>query len=507
VYRSSAWMFVTVFAITLASGLLAAQTVQAQTLTTLHSFAGLDGYDPIGALVQATNGDLYGTTFYGGSNYNGSSYLGGGTVFKITAGGKLTRLYTFCSLTNCADGLAPYAGLIQATNGDFYGTTQDGGANYPANNGGSVFKITSLGKLTTLYSFCSEADCADGTLPQAPLIQATNGKFYGTALGGGVYGIGTVFEMTEAGAMDWLYSFPYPNAANGATPEAGLLQANDGNFYGTTINDGTNSNSAGTIFEITPPTPPGTVTSIYSFCSLGAFPDCTDGASPEAALIQDSAGNFYGTTYAGAKGKANVCPVGCGTVFKLSAAGVLTTLHTFQGPDGEILYSGLVLGSDGNLYGTTAYGGANKGGGTLFRVTTDGATFTTLYSFCAQPKCTDGAYPYGTLIQATDGNFYGTTGGGGDKDKGTVFKLSVGLAPFVETQTSSGKVGSAVEILGTDLTGATSVTFNGTSATFTVNSTGSAITTTVPTGATTGTVTVTTSSGVLSSNKPFAVRE
>ena len=119
-YRSSAWMFVTVFAITLASGLLAAQTVQAQPLTTLHSFAGLDGYDPIGALVQATNGDLYGTTFYGGSNYNGSSYLGGGTVFKITAGGKLTRLYTFCSLTNCADGLAPYAGLIQATNGDFY---------------------------------------------------------------------------------------------------------------------------------------------------------------------------------------------------------------------------------------------------------------------------------------------------------------------------------------------------------------------------------------------------
>jgi uncharacterized repeat protein (TIGR03803 family) len=201
-------------------------------------------------------------------------------------------------------------------------------------------------------------------------------------------------------------------------------------------------------------------------------------------------------------------------IFKLTPTGTLTTLYAFCSQpgctDGESP-GGLIQASDGNFYGSTAIGGANNEG-TIFKITPRGI-LTTLYSFCSQTNCTDGSEPTG-LVQATDGNFYGTTHFGGaitnagcSSGCGTVFSLAVGLGPFVETQTSSGKAGTAVKILGTDLTGATSVTFNGTAATFTVNSTGSAITATVPPGATSGTVAVTTPSGVLSSNKPFTVRE
>jgi uncharacterized repeat protein (TIGR03803 family) len=173
----------------------------------------------------------------------------------------------------------------------------------------------------------------------------------------------------------------------------------------------------------------------------------------------------------------------------------------------------LVQATDGELYGTTLYGGANctfapGGCGTIFKITPN-SSLTVLYSFCAQVGCTDGVYPVTTLAQATNRDFYGTTAGGNCASTGicgTVFSLSVGLGPFVETQTSSGKVGAAVTILGTDLTGATSVTFNGVPAVFTAISTGTAISTTVPTGATTGTVQVVTPGGTLSSNVPFRVR-
>jgi len=166
-------------------------------------------------------------------------------------------------------------------------------------------------------------------------------------------------------------------------------------------------------------------------------------------------------------------------------------------------YAGLVQGTDGNLYGTT-YRGGDYGNGAIFNITLSG-TLTRLYSFPGP----DGANPYAGLVQGTDGNFYGTTYDGANGCTygcGTVFSLSVGLGPFVKTQPASGKVGAAVKILGTNLTGATSVSFNGTAAVFTVNSTGSAISTTVPVGATTGTVQVVTPNGTLSSNVPFRVR-
>jgi uncharacterized repeat protein (TIGR03803 family) len=312
----------------------------------------------------------------------------------MTPAGTLTTLYSFCSQTACADGYWPFAGLIQGEDGNFYGTTDNGGAN----GGGTVFKITPAGTLTTLYSFCSKSGCSDGYNPIAELVEAT-----------------------------------------------------DGSFYGTTVNGGANGLYYGTVFKIRPS---GNLTTLYSFCSQSG---CTDGEQPYAGLVQATDGNFYGTTYAG--GTSSDCyRSGCGTLFKITPSGTLTML----------------------------------------------------YSFCSQSGCADGELPEAGLIQHTNGSFYGATFQGGAYEGcsygcGTVFSLSVDLAPFVESEPTSGKVGATIRILGTNLTGATSVTFNGTAATFTVNSTGTAITTTVPSGATTGEVEVTTPSGTLTSNVKFHV--
>ena len=296
-----------------------------------------------------------------------------------------------------------------------------------------------------------------------------------------------------------LFSFNY---TDGAYSEAELVQATNGNLYGTTGGGGANGNY-GTVFKITPS---GTLTTLYSFCSQSG---CTDGSNPYAGVVQATNGDFYGTT---GYGGANCAPTGCGTIFKMTPSGTLTTLYSFCSQsgctDGEYPFGALVQATNGNLYGTT-YGGGANGYGTVFQIT-PGGTLTTLYSFCSQSGCTDGDSSLAGLVQDTNGDLYGTTWEGGANDVGcsqgcgTVFRLSVGLGPFVETRPTSGKVGKFVEILGSDLTGATRVTFNGTAAKFTVVSP-SLITTTVPTGATTGKVRVVTPSGTLSSNVPFRV--
>jgi uncharacterized repeat protein (TIGR03803 family) len=492
------------FAAVLVSAVITTQSAQAATFTTLYSFCAqplcADGANPEARLIQGTDGDFYGTTAGGGAIGNGY-----GTVFKITPSGTLTTLYTFCSQINCTDGADPRAGLIQATNGDFYGTTYEGGANTSdcSNGCGTIFKITANGTLTTLHSF----DIADGEYITAGLVQATNGDFYGTTAGGGANGYGTVFKITPKGTLTTLYSFcshgTYPDCTDGASPEAGLIEATNGDFYGTTANGGANPNNnclyfCGTVFKITPS---GKLTTLQSF-------DYTHGAYPYGNLVQATNGDFYGTTANGGADTSD-CSNGCGTIFKITASGTLTTLHSFDDIDGEYPNGGLIQGTDGNIYGTTEDGA--KGGGTIFELT-PGGTVTALYSFCSQTNCADGAYPEAGLFQGTDGDFYGTTlqrGANASANDcsngcGTIFSLSVGLGPFVETQTTSGKVGAAVKILGTDLTGATNVTFNGTAATFTVVSV-SEITTTVPSGAATGFVEVTTPNGTLTSNVKFRV--
>jgi uncharacterized repeat protein (TIGR03803 family) len=206
--------------------------------------------------------------------------------------------------------------------------------------------------------------------------------------------------------------------------------------------------------------------------------------------VQASDGNFYG---AAGQGGAN----GYGTVFMITTQGTMTTLHSFSASDGATPNQ-LVLGTDGNFYGTTISGGTNTDG-TVFKITPRGV-FATLHSFAKS----DGADPFAGLVQATDGKFYGTTSFGGSKNDGTVFRLDVGLGPFVKTLPTAGRLGAGVKILGTSLTGARSVSFNGVAAAFTVVS-ASEITTTVPTGATTGTVHVTTPGGTLLSNLVFQV--
>src|ERR1022692_2428645 len=461
----------------------------AQTLTTLYSFCSqggcTDGDYPRAGLVQTTNGDLYGTTAAGGANRLG------GTVFKITPGGTLTTLYSFCSQTNCTDGSNSFAGLVQAANGDLYGTTGDGGAN----GYGAVFKITPSGTLTSLYNFCPQTNCTDGAGPQAGLVQAANGNLYGTTSSYPFNTGGTIFKITPSGTLTTLYSFcSQSGCTDGEGPRAGLVQATNGDFYGTT--DGGGSNNGGTVFKITPS---GTLTTLYTFCSQSG---CTDGASPNAGLVQDTNGDFYGTT-------ANGGPNGYGTVFKITPSGTLTTLHIFCSQtnctDGQYPVAGLVQAANGDLYGTTSSGWSNNGG-TVFKITPSG-TLTTLFTFCSQSGCTDGASPNAGLVQDTNGDFYGTTYGGigrGGPANGTVFRLSVGLGPFVKPRPPYGKVGAAIKILGTNLTGAASVSFNGTAAVFTVVSP-SLITTTVPAGASSGKVQVVTPGGTLSSNASFLV--
>jgi uncharacterized repeat protein (TIGR03803 family) len=489
----------------------------AQTYTTLFSFDGTNGNASLAGLVQATNGDLFGTTISGGDATAACNFLatGCGTIFKITPNGALTTLYKFCAESGCLDGASPAGGLAQAANGDLYGTTSGGGANsnplcvaaYLSQVGcGTIFKITPGGTLTTLYSFCAQSGCTDGANPIGWLVQAANGDLYGTTIVGGAnpgtsgIGGGTVFKITPSGSLTTLYSFcAQSGCADGETPMAGLIQAANGDLYGTTAEGGANGPYDGTIFKITPG---GTLTTLYSFCSQSG---CTDGGFPLAGLVQGTNGDLYGTTNGGG---ANCAPNGCGTVFKITPSGSLTTLYSFCSQsgcmDGSDPEAGLVQATDGDLYGTTSFNGDTYNGGTIFKITPSGM-LTTLYSFCQSANpCTSGEYPQAALIQDTNGHLYGTTSFGGTGYAGTVFSLSVGLGPFVETQTTAGEVGEVVKILGNDLTGATSVSFNGTPAVFKVSAS-SLITTTVPAGATSGEVQVVTPSRTLSSNVPFRV--
>jgi uncharacterized repeat protein (TIGR03803 family) len=435
-----------------------------QKFATQVNFDGSNGANPyLMFLVQGTDGDLYGTTSSDGAN-------GLGTVFKVTPSGTLTTLHSFVS----TEGSHPYAGLMLGTDGNFYGTTSDVGTN----TYGTVFKITSGGALTILHRF----DNTDGAYPQPVLAEDPNGNFYGTTSVGGNLacngGCGTVFKMTKEGKLATLHSF---DSTDGNFVLTGIVQGIDGSFYGTTAHGGTYG--YGTVFKITSG---GKLTTLHSF-------DSTHGNYSAAALVQAPNGVFYGATSQGGT-------YSYGTVFKITPGGELTDLHSFDSTDGSTPYAGLVLGTDGNFYGTTQSGGAN-GDGTVFKIT-PGGMLTTLHNFDG----TDGDnYPLDPgLVQATNGTFYGTTDAGGANNDGTVFSLSVGLGPFVETQPSSGEVGAAVKILGTDLTGATSVTFNGTAAVFKMVST-SLITTNIPTGATSGTVEVTTPKGTLKSNVVFRV--
>ncbi len=486
-----------------------------ETFKTLLNFNGTNGGYPDASLVQGPNGNLYGTATGGGTNNSG-------TVFEITTAGKLTTLYSFCSKAKCADGTFPQASLLLATNGNFYGTTKYGG--FACNIGtlgcGTVFEITAAGKLTTLYTFCLKGgeNCSDGANPQAPLIQGTDGNFYGTTFSGGnANDGGTLFEITPAGHLTTLYSFcskAGQNCPDGAGP-TGVIQGTDGKLYGTTAGGGGVSSSRPEFSGDCGGTAWAWDTALYDllyeFClefgpsELNGFLFPESGA-PDAATANFSVPvtqtiTFYGT---GSGGGTNAA----GAVYSLTSKKRLKVVYDFCSKtncaDGAYPGAGVTEGTDGNFYGTTAGGNGNakcpslNGCGTVYEITATG-TLTTLHSF----DSTHGKYPQSTLVQDTNGTFYGTTSLGGPRGDGTVFSLSTGLGPFAKTVPTSGEAGSAVMILGTDLTGTTSVTFNGKAAKFKVVS-ATEITATVPPDATTGTVEVTTPGGTIKS-WPFQV--
>jgi uncharacterized repeat protein (TIGR03803 family) len=439
-----------------------ATVVTAQTYTDLYDMGSSGGpNDPrfSAIIAQGRDGNLYSTT---NQNFGG----GLGDVFKITPSGTLTVIHNF----NGTDGQFSIGGLTLATDGKFYGTTGFGGSlGY-----GTIFSITAEGSLTTLYSFTNGAD---GSGPQAPPIQGSDGNFYGTTTG--VNGNnGSVYKITPSGVFTTLHSFA---GTDGANPIAPLVEGADGVFYGTTYNGGTSG--AGTIFAISLS---GNFKVLFNFGHVPGY--------PIGPLIQGSDGNFYGTTSGAANSAAG------GVVFKFMS-GQLTVLHDFAGgSDGYNQVGGLVQATDGNFYGTNDIGPIDFVGGVIFRVSSTG-TFATLYDFVGGSA---GASAQATLLQHTNGVLYGTTCCGGINSVGNFYSFDVGLGPFVSFLPAAGVVGKTLDILGQGFTGTTGVSFNGTPATFKVWH-DTFLTATIPAGATTGFVIVTTPGGTLTSNKQFRV--
>lgn len=391
----------------------------------LHSFSGADGSEPKAQLVQASDGNFYGTTSSGGS-------ANSGTVFKMTPGGSLTTLHSFMG---GSDGANPTTGMIQASDGNFYGSIDSGGAS----GYGYIYKVTPTGTFSTLFSFSG----GDGVAPRGELAQGSDGNLYGVTafgangfgtgcaltLGGSGCGLGTVFKLTLSGSLTSLYNFSSADD-NGAVPEAGLIEGQDGNFYGTTGRLGTTSTGVGTVFKISPT---GTLTTLHRFVGGVA-----DGAGPRGALVQLADGTLYGTTMGGG---ANFV----GTIFKLAPDGTgFAIAHAFQSTEfAPISNLQLLHASDGNIYGTTIAASSGGAGflppvGSIYQLTPAGV-FSKVFTFelsLTAPTAPSGALPNSGLIQGSDGNLYGTTQCGTDNCValgGTVYRLAMGLPSTTPT--------------------------------------------------------------------------
>lgn len=286
-------------------------------LTVVYNFDGVHGSLVYGGLTLGADGAFYGATIFGG-------HYGDGTIFKITPAGALTTLYSF---TGGEDGVEPNAPPIQATDGNFYGTSSYGAAAY---------KITSSGTFTVL-----------GSLPGdtvAPLLQGTDGNFYGTTFEGGNSGYGAVFKVTPKGVVTVVYAFDGPHGENPYPP---LVQGRDGNIYGDTVRGG--SLGGGVLFKLTPQ---GTITVLHNFPDPN-FPD--DGTAPVAGLVPAADGTFYGVTTAGGS-------EGDGVIFQITPAGAYSILYNFDGADGASPWPTPMQHTSGSIYGLTAGGGTSSDG-------------------------------------------------------------------------------------------------------------------------------------------------
>src|SRR6202167_4832123 len=341
---------------------------KAQTYTTEHSFTSNESGDGDGGPLQArlvidSSGNFWGTTASGGISNDG-------TVFKITSSGTYTTEHSFTDNKSVdGDGGTIMAGLVIDSSGNFWGTTASGGTS----NDGTVFKITSIGTYTAEHSFTdNKSGDGDGGTPQAGLVIDSSGNFWGTTASGGTSNDGTVLKITSSGTYTTEHSFTDNKSGDGdgGTPQAGLVIDSSGNFWGTTASGGTSND--GTVLKITSS---GTYTTEHSFTDNKSGDG--DGGTPQAGLVIDSSGNFWGTTASG--GTSND-----GTVFKITSSGTYTTEHSFTDNksgdgDGGTPQAGLVIDSSGNFWGTTASGGTSTDG-TVFKITSSG-TYTAEHSF------------------------------------------------------------------------------------------------------------------------------
>ncbi len=397
--------YLSTIALAFAMATIASQSATAQTLTAIYSFKGdPDGSAPSAKVIRDAAGNLYGTTVFGGTN--------NGTVFKINAQGVETILHTF---TDNPDGSLPWADLIRDEQGSLYGTTSHGGAF----NFGTVFKISSAGKESVLYSFSGSPD---GASPYAGLILDSAGNLYGTTLYGGTgnckgenggIGCGTVFKLDTNGVETVLYSFA--GGTDGEFPASDLIRDSQGNLYGTTGQGGAANcpdpfeQGCGTLFMISET---GVETILHSFAGYPA-----DGEGPASGVIIGAGGNLYGTTLLGGTH-------GLGTVFEVTRTGTEKLIYSFGSVlnDGRNPSAGLAADPRGNLYGTTQAGGgtgcAGSGCGTLFRVTMVGKEISLPLN-----ESPAGCVPSAPLIRDAAGNFYGTTSSCG-LGYGTVFRVT-----------------------------------------------------------------------------------
>jgi uncharacterized repeat protein (TIGR03803 family) len=367
----------------------------ATSFTMPTTLANGNGYD---VTVQVNPTALSCTVISGAGTVNDANVT---SVTVSCAAGTESVVYSFTG--GARDGAKSVGSLLQGSDGNFYGMATYGGTN----NSGVVFKITPDGTETVLYSF--QGGAKDGEFPSGDLIQASDGNFYGMTPSGGANGVGVVFKITPAGAETVLYSFQ-GGTTDGAWPSGDLVQGSDGNFYGMTSQGGPYGSGIqnGVVFKITPG---GTETILHAFQNTP-----TDGAHPSGSLIQGSDGNFYGMTPDGGANNS-------GIVFRITPSGTETILYSFNSVlnDGISPNGSLIQGSDGNFYGTTSLGGGPNENGVVFKITPAG-TETVLYSFPGQVP--ESGNPEGSLIQGSDGNFYGMTYYGGVNNDGVVFKIT-----------------------------------------------------------------------------------
>lgn len=438
-----------------------ALTQNQPTVTVVATFPG-NALIPF-QLIQGAGGNFYGVTSLGG-------HRDLGTIFRMTPQGNLSRVFTF----NGANGTRPQAALVQGRGGNFYGTTSQGGAS----GQGTIFKMSRAGTLQTLHSFvCHQANCPDGDFPDTKLVRGLDGSYYGTTYVGGSADKGVVFRIGPHGSFVVLHSFGYPTRKLGAYPRGPLLQASDGNLYGTCERGG--AYGLGTIFMVTPQ---GQVKLFHTFGPLD-----TEGDGPAGDLVQGSDGNLYGSTEAGGANQ-------WGTLFKINLQGDYQKIYDFA--SGSFLYfRSLLQASDGNLWGV--FKGYN-----IYVISTSGLLVQNI-DMLAQ-----GVAPISALMQGSDGKLYAAGDDINHGDKIVILAIDAGLPPPAPSiagfRPLSGTAGSEVVISGASYVGATGVVFNGVSAQFVVNASG-VITATVPVGASSGPIQVTTPGGSAASQTDFTV--